>query len=162
MVRKKIYSVLPTEMKILHDDILDRQKMGILRLDEDRLVFMVQVPPGLNLAEFFPMEKLYLDCEDMFKMFNFFMLSPSSIRLWAIYQANQVTLQKVQDLVVADPYLMNEDNLGNPKGLATAKQYLSNFMVGNKEKDHLLVLHRFVKVCSIPIVLAFHSCMYQC
>jgi hypothetical protein len=59
----------------------------------------------------FTVGKLTLEFADIFCMFNLGMLGASLIRLWALYQAKEVTLNKEPIFAVIDPFHFHEDNL---------------------------------------------------
>lgn len=74
------------------------------------------VPKGYGFCEEYPADKIYVDSKEIFQLFNFYRLDVCVIRLCALYQAKDARILKVKDLAIADPYLMNQNNLGNEAG----------------------------------------------
>ena len=64
------------------------------------------------------------------------------MRLWALFQATEVRRKKISDVAIADPYLMNEENLKNEEGRRCMKSYLLDFMQQNMLKNFLLIPYR--------------------
>ena len=64
------------------------------------------------------------------------------MRLWALFQATEVRSKKISGVIIADPYLMNEENLKHEEGRRRMKSYLLDFMQQNKVKNFLLVPYR--------------------
>lgn len=142
IVPNELYERLPFEMRILRDDILRRERAALSRRDQHRPVFTVQVPPDFGFVQEYPADKFYLEFEAIFNMFHLFRLDASLVRLWALHQARVARDDNVQEVAVADPFHMHENNLRDPAGFKTARMYLTEFMVANKHKDHLLVPYR--------------------
>jgi hypothetical protein len=73
-------------------------------------------------------------------MFNLGMLGASLIRLWALYQAKEVTRNKELIFAVIDPFHSHEDNL--KKGSAATEliaRWLYNAMQIHNDKQYMLL-----------------------
>ena len=77
--------------------------------------------------------------EDIFNLFHLYKLSPSLICLWAINTAYTAICELNKDVVVADPYLMQESNVNLPDRCQAMRNYLTDFMLANMEKYCRLV-----------------------
>jgi hypothetical protein len=118
-------------MRTLHDNIMALENDG-----SNTSHFTGLAPKDYN----FTAGKLTLEFADIFYMFNLGMLGASLIRLWALYQAKEVTWNKEPIFVVIDLFHFHEDNL--KKGSAATEmiaQWLYNAMQIYKDKKYLLV-----------------------
>jgi hypothetical protein len=131
LVPEDEYVLLPTKMRTLHNNIMVLENDG-----SNTSHFMGLAPKDYN----FTAGKLTLEFADIFCMFNLGMLGASLIRLWALYQAKEVTRNKEPIFAIIDPFHFHEDNL--KKGSATTKmiaQWLCNAIQIHKDKQYLLL-----------------------
>jgi hypothetical protein len=143
MLPQKVYEHLRLEMKILHDKIVESElannKQGSI---VNPTHYTAKVPKGYTFFEKFSGDKIYVDFKEIFYMFRFYSLETCLMRLWALFQATEVRSKNISDVAIADPYLMNEENLKNEEGRRCMKSYLLDFMQQNKLKNFLLVPYR--------------------
>ena len=78
---KELSNLLQTELRLLHDTILCREK-AFSHAGEHRPVFTVMVLPNIGLCDIFPVVKFYMPFEDIFNLFHLYKLGPSLIRQW--------------------------------------------------------------------------------
>lgn len=110
----KMVAILLLDMRILHVEILTREKQAILLGDREHLIFMVQLPTCFNFIDEFPTDKFYLHFKVIFKMFHLFQLNASLLCLWALHLTRAISLDKVQNVAVVDRYHMHKNNLHTP------------------------------------------------
>ena len=72
-------------------------------------------------------------------MFNLLRIEASSVRFWVPYQAKETRCLKVDNVAIADPYCMHENNVRSKKCRVIIREYLVREMLAHKDKDHLLV-----------------------
>jgi hypothetical protein len=130
-----VYDLLPSEIKVMHDDIisLDTTDGSSATQYTAKVVgdyhFFIEDSAGMFTLEF----------KDIFSMYNLGLLSASLIRLWALLQAKETRLLKVGICGVADPFHMHSENAATEVGRSIMKESLASAMLGNKDKNFLLV-----------------------
>jgi hypothetical protein len=135
---------LSTELGILHDMILRREKYLLSLGDRAHLVFAVKVPTDYHLVEELLMNMFHLRFDKIFNMFHLFRLNASLLRLWALHQAYAFSIDNVQDIALEHPYYMHQNNLHNREGRETTKKYITEFMLPNKDKESLLMPYYYL------------------
>ena len=113
------YKAASNEIKCLHDQVLNQEQFLLSFDKEDRdpfLVLPVSVPEDYeDRFREYPADMFFLLFEEIFKMIHLHRLPPSLLRLWALHLVEAITNDNVQKISIADPYLMQEGSLKNPK-----------------------------------------------
>ena len=141
-------SILPDWLvKKLSGDLLDLHELVIFmdtklfqEKDPTYQVFIAKVPKGLGfLTEADDADLLFLRFDDIFRMFHMLPLHPSMVRLVALKLAHQIKMEDTPDIVIVDPYYMQEMFVNNPLGRKTATRYLKNLFLENGPKCTFLL-----------------------
>ena len=124
--------------------------------------YTAKVPKVYTLFEKFSRDKIYVDFKEIFYMFRLYSLETCLMRLWAFFQATEVRSKKNFDVTIADPYLMNEENLKMRKGAVheelpskfhATEQAIKNFLLVSYDPCNpfseftLLFLYLFLHIC---------------
>ena len=136
---KALNDLLSTELRLLHDTILCREKYTFSHGGGFYPIFPVMVQLNLGLGDDLPPDKFYVPFEDIFNLFHLYKLGPSLIRLWAINTAYTAICELNKVVAVADSYLMQESNENLLDDRQAMRNYLTDFMLANTVKDCLLV-----------------------
>ena len=95
-------------------------------------VFIAKVSKGLGfLTEADDANLLFLRFDDIFRMFHMLPLHLSMVCLVALKLAHQIKMEDTPDIVIVDPYYMQEMFLNNPQGRKEATCYLRNLFLKN-------------------------------
>jgi hypothetical protein len=76
---------------------------------------------------------------DIWNIFNLCLISPSMVRLWALYLAKENRRLNKHICAVMDPFHMYEDNSYSPAGRKNMEDCLVTAMVSHTETPYLLV-----------------------
>jgi hypothetical protein len=79
---------------------------------------------------------------EIWNIFNLSLISPSMVRLWALYLAKENRRLKKRICAVMDPIHMYEDKSHSPEGRKNMVDYLVAAMVSHTETSYLLVPYR--------------------
>src|SRR3954467_11655044 len=84
--------------------------------------------------------RFFLRFDHIFEMFLTRRLDFMIVRLFALHMSFVIKREEISQIAVADPYYMHESflSLGDYER-KTAREYIENFMVMNKEKEMVLV-----------------------
>ena len=82
----------------------------------------------------------FLRFDHIFEMFLTRRLDFTIVRLFVLHMSSVMKREEVSQICVADPYYMHESflSLGDFEH-ETAREYLQNFMVQNKDREIVLV-----------------------
>lgn len=131
------YEVLPFEMKLLHDKVVS---LGNYRKRNAPKQFIVKVPVGYHFVTEGSAGKFALRFEDIFHLFHMIIISPSLVRLWALYLAKENRRLNNHICAVIDPFHLHENNGRHmPSRRKIIIDFLVNAMVSHKEIPYLLV-----------------------
>ena len=72
--------------------------------------------------------------DDIFRMNHMQPLHPSMVRLVALSMAHKISLENTPNLMIVDPYYMQEMFVNSPRGRASATQHLEDLFVANISK----------------------------
>ena len=85
-------------------------------------------------------EVFFLRFDHIFEMFLTRQLDFTIVRLFALHMSSVMKSEEVSQICVADPYYMHESFLSlDDFERETARDYLQNFMVQNKDQEIVLV-----------------------
>ena len=133
---------LPTELRILHDNILNREKSILKAKKQAYPVWTVMVPEGFHFVDTPPADKFYVRFDEIFNLFHLRMLYPSLLRLSALHQAYLAKADPNIDVAVADPYLMHDGTMRTPAGRKAVTDYIEKLMLANRDKDCIILPYR--------------------
>ena len=129
------------EVKFLTEQVLRQEKFLLtLAICDTFPVLPVRVPD--EYAEWiheYPAEVFYVSFEEIFNMLHLYRLDSSLLRLWALHLTSAIITDKIEDIVIADPYLMFETTLRTNQGRRSMLAYSRDFMVANQDKSTLLL-----------------------
>ena len=101
---------------------------------------VARVPEGKCYVDTRPEEVFFLRFDHIFDMFLARQLDFTIVRLFALHMSSVMKREEVSQICVADPYYMHESflSLGDFER-ETARDYLQNFMVENKDQEIVLL-----------------------
>jgi hypothetical protein len=135
LVPQKVYDLLPSEMKVLHDDIISMETTD----GSNATQYTAKVPGDYHFFAEDSAGTFTLEFKDIFSMYNLGLLSASLIRLWALFQAKETRQLKVGICGVANPFHMHNKNASTEEGQSIMKESLASAMLRNKDTHFLLV-----------------------
>jgi len=131
------------DLRRLHDDVLRREKSLIASQNLGYPLYVVNVPQQRLYIDTFPAEKFFLRFDYIFDMFHVKKLDFTFVCLFALYMNYIIRIEQIPYIYVADPYFMHESILAvYEKHREYASNYIADFMVGNKDKETILVPYR--------------------
>ena len=98
------------------------------------------MPEGKCYVDMWPAEVFFLWFDHFFEMFLTRRLDFTIVRLFVLHMSSVMKREEVSQICVPDPYYMHESflSLGDFER-ETARDYLQNFMVQNKDREIVLV-----------------------
>ena len=81
----------------------------------------------------------YVRFEEIFNMLHLRRLDSSLLSLWVLHLVTAIRTDNVQDIAIADPYLMHEGNLKSANGRRKMQTYIGDFMFANQDKTSILM-----------------------
>jgi hypothetical protein len=135
LVPQKVYDLLPSKMKVLHDDIISVETTD----GSNATQYTAKVPGDYHFFAEDSTGTFTLEFKDIFSMYNLGLLSASLIRLWVLFQAKETRQLKVGICGVANPFHMHSKNASTEEGRSIMKESLASAMLRNKDKHFLLV-----------------------
>ena len=128
------------DLRRLHDHVLSTEKSLLASKDPGYPLYAVRVPPGKGYVDTMPAEVFFLRFDQIFEMFLTRRLDFTIVRLFALHMSFVINREEISQIAVADPYYMHESFLSlSDYELKTAREYIKNFMLMNKEKEMVLV-----------------------
>jgi hypothetical protein len=128
------------DLRRLHDDVLRREKSLIASKNLGYPLYVVNVPQQRLYVDTFPAKKFFLRFEYIFDMFHLKKLDFTFVRLFALYMNYIIRIEQIPYICVADPYFMHEGFLAVcQEHREYARDYIADFMVGNKDKETILL-----------------------
>ena len=97
-------------------------------------LFIAKVPDRLGFVREDGANLLFVRFDDIFRMFHMLPLHPSMVRLVALHMAYQIKMEDTPEIVVVDPYYLQEMFVNNPEGGKNATRYLKNLFLDNVHK----------------------------
>ena len=102
--------------------------------------YAVSVPQGKCYVDRMPAEVFFLRFDHIFEMFLTRRLDFTIVRLFALHMSFVINREEISQIAVADPYYIHEFFLSlSDYELKTAREYIENFMLMNKDKEMVLV-----------------------
>ena len=140
MLPLKLLEALSGDLKRLHDHVLLTEKSLLASKDPGYPTYATCVPEGKCYVDTWPMEVIFLQFDHIFEMFLTRRLDFTIVRLFALHMGSVMKSEEVSQICVADPYYMHESflSLGDFER-ETAREYLQNIMVQNKDREIVLV-----------------------
>jgi hypothetical protein len=106
-------------------------------------VFFVRVPKKLGFVDRSPGDVFFLRFDDIFEMFHRRCLDPTLVHLVLLSMSHQLMQENTPKLVILDPYYMKDIYLQTEGTRQIVTNYITDFMVANKEKKIFLVPYFF-------------------
>ena len=140
MLPPKPLEALSGDLRRLHDHVLSTEKSLLASKDPGYPTYAARVPEGKCYVDTRPAEVFFLRFDHIFEMFLTRRLDFTIVRLFALHMSSVMKREEVSQICVADPYYMHESflSLGDFER-ETARDYLQNFMVQNKDREIVLV-----------------------
>lgn len=140
MLPPKPLEALSGDLRRLHDHVLSTEKSLLASKDPGYPTYAARVPEGKCYVDTRPAEVFFLRFDHIFEMFLTRRLDFTIVRLFALHMSSVMKSEEVSQICVADPYYMHESflSLGDFER-ETARDYLQNFMVQNKDREIVLV-----------------------
>jgi hypothetical protein len=101
------------------------------------------VPKKLGFIDKSPRDVFFLRFDDIFEMFHRHRLDPTLVRLVALCMSHQLMQENTPKLGILDPYYMKDIYLQTEGSRQIVTNYITDFMVENKEKKIFLMLYFF-------------------
>ena len=133
------YEVLPFDMKLLHDKVVS---LGSYESNAPSPHFTAKVPVGYNFVTEGSVGELTLQFVEIFRLFNLSLISPSLVRLWVLYLAQENRRLNNHICVVIGPFHMHENNAHSLTGRKSMTECLITTMESHKEIPYLLLTFR--------------------
>ena len=120
--------------------MLSTEKSLLASKDPGYPTYAARVPEGKCYIDTRPAEVFFLRFDHIFEMFLTRRLDFTIIHLFVLHMSSVMKSEEVSQICVADPYYMHESflSLGDFER-ETAREYLQNFMVQNKDREIVLV-----------------------
>ena len=140
MLPPKPLEALSGDLRRLHDHVLSTEKSLLASKDPGYPTYAARVPEGKCYVDTRPAEVFFLRFDHIFEMFLTRRLDFTIVRLFALHMSSVMKSEEVSQICVADPYYMHESflSLGDFER-ETAREYLQNFMVQNKDREIVLM-----------------------
>ena len=140
MIPPKPLEALSGDLRRLHDHVLSTEKSLLASKDPGYPTYAARVPEGKCYVDTRPAEVFFLWFDHIFEMFLTRRLDFTIVCLFALHMSSVMKSEEVSQICVADPYYMHESflSLGDFER-ETAREYLQNFMVQNKDREIVLV-----------------------
>ena len=124
----------------LHDHVLSTEKSLLASKDPRYPIYVAREPERKCYVDTRPTEVFFMRFDHMFEMFLTRRLDFTIVRLFALHMSSVMKREEVSQICVADPYYMHESflSLGDFER-ETAREYLQNFMVQNKDRETVLM-----------------------
>jgi hypothetical protein len=90
-----------------------------------------------------PGDMFFLKFDDIFEMFHCRRLNPTLVRLVALSMSHQLIQENTPKLTILDPYYMKDIYLQTEGTRQIVMNYITDFMVANKEKKIFLMPYFF-------------------
>ena len=128
------------DLRRLHDHVLSIEIILLASKNPGYPLYAVHVPEGKFYVDTRPAEVFFLRFEHIFEMFLTRWLDFTIVHLFVLHMSSVMKSEEVSQICVADPYYMHEPflSLGDFER-ETARDYLQNFMVHNKDHEIVLV-----------------------
>jgi hypothetical protein len=127
-------------MKVLHDKVVHQGFGGYG--SHAAKTFTGKVPENHYFLTEDPARLIPMKFVDIWNTFNLSLISPSKVRLWALYLAKENRRLNKRICVVMDPFHMYKDNSHSPEGRKNMVDILVAAMVSHTETLYLLVPYR--------------------
>lgn len=134
---------LTGDMRSLHDSVLTWETHLLSMTSPSYPVFYVRVPKRLGFVDRSPGDVFFLRFDDIFEMFHRRRLDPTLVRLVALSMSHQLMQENTPKLAILDPYYMKDIYLQTEGTRQIVTNYITDFMVANKEKKIFLVPYFF-------------------
>jgi hypothetical protein len=140
MLPPKPLEAIYGDLRRLHDHVLSTEKSLLASKDPGYPTYAARVPEGKCYVDTRPAEVVFLRFDHIFEMFLTRRLDCTIVRLFALHMSSVMKREEVSQICVADPYYMHESflSLGDFER-KTAREYLENFMVQNKDQEIVLL-----------------------
>jgi hypothetical protein len=139
----KALKTLNGDMRSLHDSVLTWEMHLLSMTFPSYPVFFVRVPKKLGFIDRSPGDVFFLRFDDIFEMFHRRHLDPTLVRLVALSMSHQLMQENTPKVVILDPYYMKNIYLQNKGTHQIVMNYITDFMVANKEKTIFLMSYFF-------------------
>jgi hypothetical protein len=100
------------------------------------------VPENHHFLTEDPARLIHVKFVDIWKIFNLSLISPSIVRLWALYLAKENRWLNKHIYAVMDPFHLYEDKSNSPAGMKNMVDCLLAAMLSHTETPYLLVPYR--------------------
>nr|XP_020170920.1 uncharacterized protein LOC109756497 [Aegilops tauschii subsp. strangulata] len=141
------------DLRRLHDHVLSIEIILLASKNPGYPLYAVHVPEGKFYVDTRPAEVFFLRFEHIFEMFLTRQLDFTIVHPFALHMNSVITREQVSQTCVANPYYMDESlSLGDFER-KTAREYLKNFMIRNKDQEIVLLHYHPNNGCAILIVL---------
>ena len=140
MLPPKPLEAISGDLRRLHDHVLSTEISLLASKDPGYPTYAARVPEGKCYVDTRPAEVFFLRFEHIFEMFLTRRLDFTIVRLFALHMSSVMKREQVSQICVADPYYMHESflSLGDFER-KTAREYLENFMIRNKDQKIVLL-----------------------
>ena len=134
MLPPKPLEALSGDLSRLHDHVLSTEKILLASKDPGYPTYAACVLEGKYYVDTRPAEVFFLRFDHIFEMFLTRRVDFTIVRLFALHMSSVMKREEVSQIFVADPYYMHGSflSLGDHER-ETARDYLQNFMVQNKD-----------------------------
>jgi hypothetical protein len=131
------------DMRSLHDSVLTWETHLLSMTSPSYPVFFVRVPKKLGFVDRSLGDVFFLRFDDIFDMFHHRRLDPTLSRLVALSMLHQLMQENTLKLMILDPYYMKDIYLQTEGTHQIVMNYITDFMVANKEKKIFLAPYFF-------------------
>src|SRR3990170_6533853 len=105
---KAAVEAIYSDLRRLHDDVLQREKSLIASENPGYPLYVVNVPRQRFYVDTFPAEKFFLRFDYIFDMFHLKKMDFTFVRLFALHMNYIIRIEQIPYICVADPYFMHE------------------------------------------------------
>ncbi|KAI4979506.1 hypothetical protein ZWY2020_016259 [Hordeum vulgare] len=126
-------------MRSLHDGVLCMKKRRLSENDVSYPVFVAKVSEGKGFVDSTIGRMIVLRFDDIFAMFNLYLLHYTFIRLFSLSMEMCIIRDKTPDIVIVDPFYMRAKILGSVGDRQVPSSYLEGVILVNADKDNFLV-----------------------